>query len=283
MSKPPFSRFSELTELGVQAIWGNPGEIQKSLGEANFDAVLDNNGKDIDSVRPVADWAKHIGSQQFLYISSAGIYEPTEEPPHVEGDTVKANASHTSVELYIQSLSFENWFAFRPQYMIGSGNNKDCEEWFFDRIVRDRPIPIPGSGTQVTNIAHVRDVSSMLMFATESPLSSEPHYFNAVCDRAITFDGLAKLCAKVVGKEASIVHYDPKSLGINPREAFPFRNMHFYAEPRAAKAKWGWNSTTNLPEDLEERFQEYISVGRDKKPMKFELDDKILESRKVSA
>lgn len=31
---------------------------------------------------------------------------------------------------------FDNWASFRPQYMIGSGNNKDCEEWFFDRKCR---------------------------------------------------------------------------------------------------------------------------------------------------
>lgn len=35
--------------------------------------------------RPVADWAKSIGVKQFLFISSAGIYKPTDEPPHVEG------------------------------------------------------------------------------------------------------------------------------------------------------------------------------------------------------
>lgn len=35
--------------------------------------------------RPVADWAKSAGVKQFLYISSAGIYKPTDEPPHVEG------------------------------------------------------------------------------------------------------------------------------------------------------------------------------------------------------
>lgn len=35
--------------------------------------------------RPVADWAKSSGTKQFLFISSAGIYKPTDEPPHVEG------------------------------------------------------------------------------------------------------------------------------------------------------------------------------------------------------
>lgn len=81
--------------------------------------------------RPVADWAKSTGVKQFLYISSAGIYKPTDEPPHIEGDVVKADASHVGAEEYIAKV-LSNWAVFRPQYMIGSGNNKDCEEWFFD-------------------------------------------------------------------------------------------------------------------------------------------------------
>lgn len=57
--------------------------------------------------------------------------------------------------------------------------------------------------------------------------------------------------------------------------------QHFYAEPRAAKDILGWQCTTNLREDLKERYEEYIKIGRDKKPMQFEVDDKILESHKV--
>lgn len=57
--------------------------------------------------------------------------------------------------------------------------------------------------------------------------------------------------------------------------------QHFYAEPRAAKDILGWRCTTNLPEDLNERFEEYVKIGRDQKAMQFELDDKILESLKV--
>lgn len=53
--------------------------------------------------------------------------------------------------------------------------------------------------------------------------------------------------------------------------------QHFYAEPRAAKEILQWKSTTNLSEDLKERFEEYVTIGRDKKDMQFEIDDKILE------
>lgn len=285
MNKPPFTRFSELVSAGGQTIWGNPADINQVLSGAEFDVVLDNNGKDLDTVKPVADWAKSTGVEQFLYISSAGIYKPTDEVPHVEGDPVKGDASHVSVEKYITDLSFNSSAIFRPQYMIGSGNNKDCEEWFFDRIVRDRPVPIPGSGMQLTNISHVRDLSSMLFFAVEkkptTTAASGSNIFNCVSDRAVTFDGLTKLCAQAAGKEARIVHYDPKVVGVDAKKAFPFRNMHFYAEPRAAKGKLGWTSSTSLAEDLKERFQEYVKIGRDKKQIQFDVDDKILEALKV--
>ncbi|GMY16669.1 chloroplast stem-loop binding protein of 41 kDa a, chloroplastic [Fagus crenata] len=280
MKKPPFNRFSEIVSGGGKTVWGDPAEVGKVVGGAAFDVVLDNNGKDLDTVRPVVDWAKSSGVKQFLFISSAGIYKPTDEPPHVEGDVVKADAGHVGVEKYIAEV-YGSWAIFRPQYMIGSGNNKDCEEWFFDRIVRDRPVPIPGSGMQLTNIAHVRDLSSMLTLAVEKPDAANSRIFNCVSDRAVTLDGMAKLCAQAAGRPVNIVHYDPKAVGIDAKKAFPFRNMHFYAEPRAAKEILGWHATTNLSEDLMERFDEYVKIGRDKKPIKFEIDDKILESLKV--
>ncbi|KAI3760096.1 hypothetical protein L1987_50486 [Smallanthus sonchifolius] len=282
MKKPPFTRFSEIVEGGGKTVWGDVGAIGSVLEGLTFDVVLDNNGKDLDTVRPVADWAKSTGVGQFLFISSAGIYKSTDEPPHVEGDTVKADAGHVAVEKYISEV-FGNWASFRPQYMIGSGNNKDCEEWFFDRIVRGRPVPIPGSGMQLTNISHVKDLSSMLTKAVENPTAASGNIFNCVSDRAVTLDGMAKLCAKAAGLPVEIVHYDPKSIGSDAKKAFPFRNMHFYAEPRAAKDLLGWKSTTNLPEDLKERFEEYVKIGRDKKAIKFDIDDKILESLKVPA
>jgi hypothetical protein len=45
---------------------------------------------------------------------------------------VKESAGHVGVEKYIAEQFGSCWASFRPQYMIGSGNNKDCEEWFFD-------------------------------------------------------------------------------------------------------------------------------------------------------
>lgn len=92
-------------------------------------------------------------------------------------------------------------------------------------IVRDRPVPIPGSGLQLTNIAHVRDLSSMLTLAVENPEAASHDIFNCVSDRAVTLDGFAKLCAQAAERPVNIVHYDPNIVGVDAKKAFPFRNM----------------------------------------------------------
>lgn len=93
----------------------------------------------------------------------------------------------------------------------------------FVGIVRDRPVPIPGSGLQLSNIAHVRDLSSMLTLAVENPEAANQTIFNCVSDRAVTLDGIAKLCAQAAGRPVNIVHYDPKAVGVDAKKAFPFR------------------------------------------------------------
>lgn len=65
----------------------------------------------------------------------------------------------------------------------------------------------------------------MLSLAVENSVAANGKIFNCVSDRAVTFNGLAKLCAKAAGREFKIVHYDPKSVGIDAKKAFPFRNM----------------------------------------------------------
>ncbi len=38
------------------------------------------------------------------------------------------------------------WTSFRPQYIYGPKTNKrDYLDYFFDRIVREKPVPIPNS------------------------------------------------------------------------------------------------------------------------------------------
>lgn len=107
--------------------------------------------------------------------------------------------------------------------------------------------------------------------------AADGQIFNAVADRGISLDGMARLCAKVAGAEAKIVHYDPKKVeGVDVKKAFPFRPVHFYAEPRAAKRLLGWAPKWTLEAALAERWAFYEASGRGKKDKAFPDDDLIL-------
>ena len=278
MQKPPFTYFNELTSAGVQTVWADPGELATKAAGAQFDVVVDNNGKDLDSVGPVAAFAKQCGAKQFLFVSSAGMYKPTPTPPHLEGDAVKESAGHVQVEAKLATMPF-SFASFRPQYFTGYGNNKDCEEYFFDRLVRGRPVLVPGSGDQLSVVAHAEDVATMMAAAVGNPAANGV-IFNAVTNKAVTLNGMVQLCAAAAGVEPKIVNYDPKKLpeGVEVKKAFPFRPIHFYSYPANALKLLDWQPKHDLAADLKERFEFYKASGRANKDMSFELDDKILAS-----
>ena len=280
MQKPPFTYFSDLTAAGVNVCWADPDELATKAAGATFDVVVDNNGKDLDSVGPVADYAVAAGAKQFLFVSSAGMYVPTATPPHLEGDAVKESAGHAKVEAMLKTKPFK-MSSFRPQYFTGYGNNKDCEEWFFDRIVRGRPVPIPGSGDQLSVVAHAEDVATMMAAAVGNDKAAG-EIFNAVTNRAVTLNGMVQICAAAAGVEPNIVNYDPSTLpeGVEVKKAFPFRPIHFYSYPAKALEVLDWKPTHRLESDMAERFAFYKASGRAEKAMEFELDDKILASAK---
>jgi len=283
MQKEPFCRWGELRDLGVATVWGEPADCAAVTGGEQFDVVVDNNGKDLETCQPVIDWAaSQAGAGQYLYVSSAGIYLPSDTPPLVEGDPVDRNASHVAVEEYLAAAPLAESI-FRPQYIIGPGNNKDCEEWFFDRIARGRPVPIPGDGLSTTNVAQAEDLAKMIALAVGNE-AAKGELFNCVADRGITLDGMVRLCAEAAGRDPEdvrIVHYKPEAIGVNGKKAFPFRyTYHFFSEPRAAVAKLGMTYTRSLGDALKERWAAYIESGRAEQDLSatFVLDDEIFAS-----
>lgn len=276
MAKTPFSLFDEIRSMGVKTVWADPADVATKHAGAKFDVVVDNNGKDMDTVGPVAEFAVAAGASQFLFVSSAGIYKPTPCPPHVEGDAVKETSGHALVEAHLKTLPLK-MSSFRPQYLTGYGSNKDCEEWFFDRIVRGRPILVPGSGDQLSSVTHAEDLATMIASAIGNDAAAG-EIFNCVTSKAVTLNGMAELCAAAAGLEANIINYDPKDVpDVEVKKAFPFRPIHFYSSSAKAQAVLGWSPKhPDLGAELKERFAYYKSIGRDKKEMAFETDDKIL-------
>ncbi|MEP0871361.1 NAD-dependent epimerase/dehydratase family protein [Trichocoleus desertorum AS-A10] len=268
---------------GVQQIQGDrtdPAQLKDKLAAETFDAIFDNNGRELGDTQPLADLFRDK-VQHFVYMSSAGVYLKSEQMPHVEGDAVDPKSRHrgkheTEAYLAEQGLPFT---AIRPTYIYGPQNYNDLEAWFFDRIVRDRPIPIPGHGLHLTQLGHVQDLAQAMANVLGNPTAIGQVY-NISGDRYITFDGLARACAVAAGKSADaveIVHYDPKQFDFGKRKAFPLRTQHFFASVQKAIAELNWQPKFDLVSGLKDSFhQDYLVSGRDTAAVDFSVDDEIL-------
>ncbi|ERN41488.1 nucleoside-diphosphate-sugar epimerase [Rubidibacter lacunae KORDI 51-2] len=280
-----FNRGNKPTPVaGVETVRGDRKDVRQlkeALAGKEFDAVFDNNGREAVDTQPLVelfgDRLRH-----FIYVSSAGVYLPSDTMPHIEGDAVDPKSRHRG-KYETESLLAESdlpWSSVRPVYIYGPQNYNDLEAWFFDRIVRDRPLPIPGNGLHLTQFGHVSDLVQAMVAILDNP-RAVGDIFNISGERTVTFDGLARACAVAAGKdpeELELVHYDPKRFDFGKRKAFPLRVRHFFTSISKAKTLLDWQPEYDLFSGLRDSFQnDYLASGRDAEDIDFSLDDEILE------
>jgi nucleoside-diphosphate-sugar epimerase len=253
-------------------------ELKEKLVNERFDVVFDNNGRELSDTQPLVEI---LGDklQHFIYVSSAGVYLKSNQMPHREGDTVDPKSRHLGkqqTEAYLAQSSLP-WTSIRPTYIYGAQNYNDLETWFFDRLSRDRPIPIPGNGLHFTQFGHVQDLAEA-MAAVIGNSQAKGQIYNISGDRYVTFDGLALACAEAMGKtQVKLVHYDPSQFDFGKRKAFPLRVQHFFADISKAKRELNWQPQYDLVSGLKDSYQnDYLVSGRDAVEIDFSLDEEIL-------
>lgn len=258
----------------------NADELKDKLKNEQFDAIFDNNGRELSDTKPLVELFKDT-VQNFVYVSSAGVYLKSQEMPHIEGDPVDPKSRHKGkheTENYLEKMGLP-WTSVRPVYIYGPGNYNDVEAWFFDRIVRDRPIPIPGDGLAITQLGHVEDLA-MAMATILGNAKAKGEIYNISGDRYITFKGLALACGEAAGKsveEIKLVHFDPKQFDFGKRKAFPLRVQHFFTDIHKAKTELNWQPKYDLVSGLKDSFEnDYLVSGRDKKEIDFSMDEEIV-------
>ncbi len=268
---------------GIQQIHGDRQDSQQlkdKLAGESFDAIFDNNGRELSDTQPLVELFKDK-VKHFVYVSSAGVYQKSDQMPHIEGDAVDPNSRHKGkhhTEAYLKEAGIP-WTSIRPVYIYGPENYNPVESWFFHRLVRDRPIPIPGNGMHITQLGHVADLAN----AMASVLGNEKaigQIYNISGDRYITFDGLAKSCAEAMGKspeEIKLVHYNPKDFDFGKRKAFPLRLQHFFTAIDKAKTELSWQPEFDLLSGLKDSFRnDFQANNQAQAEVDFSTDDEIV-------
>ena len=293
-SKEPFKSY--ITDIpDVNIIHANlayedmtPSDFQGILGgrDAAFDYIWDNHSKKPEGAsKLLCDSAKNWNTKLFTYVSSAGMYQPTGEFPMPETTPVKESAGQHLFEQYAIGIELP-FVSFRPQYIYGPKSNKnDYIDWYFDRLVRDLPLPIPGDGTQRVSLTNSEDVASLLASVlNDEEAAVEQRFFNCGTDELLSYDEVAKLCAQAAGvddEKVMIEHYDSDKYG---KATFPFRMTDFYVAPDMAKEKLGWSGPKHsLSDDLKTwYYNNYKARGGPSKKMDLMKDWEIVVGSKTS-
>lgn len=250
--------------------------VKTSLAAEGFDVVYDINGREADEVEPILDALPNL--EQYIYCSSAGVYLKSDLLPHFESDAVDPKSRHKgklNTEALLQSRD-ANWTSIRPVYIYGPLNYNPIEEWFFHRLKAGRPIPIPGSGMQITQLGHVEDLAKAFVEVLGNEKAIK-QIFNISGEKYVTFDGLARACAKAGGfPEPELVHYNPKEFDFGKKKAFPFRDQHFFTSVEKAKSVLGLIPEYGLVEGLTRSYELDFGRGGFRKEADFTTDDMIL-------
>ena len=282
----------------------------------HFDAVIDPSAYVPSDVLPLIDiFQDQIGS--YVFISSGSVYKARElypwyeEMPRVTDNSQGDYGFNKKLcEDALLSAFDEHGFPaviIRPGYIYGPHNTVYREAYFFDRILLNRPVLVPGNGTVLSQFGYVDDLANLVIMAMENPKARGQAYnFSGKYMRNL--DEYVRACAGAVeyvtgrmylhsgesgigtGQEArpqciGPIHYNPDELGMSDQEVsrvFPYRwRVHTVRDISKARYELGYDEKYSLEEGLREACKWYLTeINKGVRPFPapdFSLEDSILQ------
>ncbi len=222
-----------------------------------FEVIVDSSGRSLADTQAVVE-RTGAPEHRLVYVSSAGVYADSELWPLDENsptDPASRHAGKAETEDWLrrQGIAFTS---FRPTYIVGPGNYNPVESWFFDRIVHGRPVPLPGDGSTITQLGHVRDLATAMARCIEVDAAANRTY-NCSGRQGITFRGLVAAAARAAGKDPAAVEirsFDPAGLDKKARKAFPLRMAHFLTDITRVRRELAWEPAFDLEATLVDSY-----------------------------
>ena len=190
--------------------------VQAALAGTTSEVVYDNvydweRGTTADQVSAAALVAA-AGLRRYVFTSSIAVYghglDHEEHDPLVRSDDPNEyNRNKAESERALFALQRGKGIpvaTLRPAFIYGPHNPFDREAFFWDRIVAERPIIIPGDGSRPMQWVHAEDVARAAIRAAESDVAIG-HAYNLGNYPPVTQVEFVETLARVAGKQARLV------------------------------------------------------------------------------
>ena len=202
---------------GVERVFAdrtNHDQMREVLGTVNVDAIIDVSAYLPEDVELMIEIFRGR-IDHYIFISSTVIYAQSDHFPITEAHPVErgdAQNPYGKNKLLCEDILLREWRENRfpasivPFSMVmGAGNIlPDREQRMFQRILRDRPILIPGKGRTLQQVGHAEDQARALRMMLCKPVTYGQRY-NLTGNDYFTQEGYVDVFAGLLGKEVEKV------------------------------------------------------------------------------
>lgn len=279
----------------LQADRNDPEAVKAAIAGARFDVVFDNvydweRGTTAEQVRGTALATQPDRLHRYVFMSSVAAYfsgldrdESDELAPSDCPDVYSRNKSLSERALFkLHQQRGLPLVTFRPPYIYGPGNPYYREAFFWDRLLLDRPIVVPGDGSRLMQFVHVQDLVTCCLRSIEEP-SAVGEAFNVGHAAPVTQLELVEALANAAGKTPEIVFV--------PRDVIEREGGHQMHEPLYFGTYFDMPSITiniekaqerlhfeplSFAEGLEQTFAAYLESGTRRLDIDFSFEDRLI-------
>lgn len=161
----------------------------------------------------------------------------------------------------------------RPTHVYGPLNTRNNETFFFDRLVRGRPVVVPGAGGWLRQFGHVEDLADA-MAAMLGVRAAHGRAYNLTGEEAVTQVGFVELIADVIKRPCTFVPVT----GAAPFGQNLAYDCHAVYTTTAVRAELGIRPRYTLAAGIAQTFEWYVREGLDRRDVDFAAEDALLKS-----
>jgi nucleoside-diphosphate-sugar epimerase len=279
--------------------------VRAALAGKRFEAVLDIVYAPT-TVEDVAAMLEAVGPdiRRYVFSSSSSVYKRTDIYPITEDHPRAGNqldGGYTQHKFDCENYLFQEHerrgapiAIVRPRHIYGPRNPTYREGFLFDRLLRGRPILIPGDGSLLNQNGYVDDIAEGFRLAMEREEAVGQAY-TVTGRESVTLSAHLDLLAKVAGRETRKVFYDVRLMDRfeKPFETFGeherfddgfgeherFDDGHAIFDLTKARDDLGYIPKVSLEEGLRRSFEHHQQTGGGdyrRRLLDFSLEDELI-------
>ncbi len=259
--------------------------LRAGLAREHADALVDiayapTTGDDVEALLDALDG--RVGHA--VFVSTGRVYDHALPIPYHEdtprtlywGEYAKLKIAGEDAYLRRGKAGGFGVTIVRPTHVYGPMNTRNNETFFFDRLVRGRPVLVPGTGGWFRQFGHVDDLADAMARMLGMPAAFGQAY-NVTGEEAITQVGFVELIAHVIERPLTLVHVEtppggkPVAFGQNL-----VYECHAVYTTTKTRAELGIRPRYTLAAGLAQTFEWYLGEGLDRRALDFSVEDALL-------